>query len=225
MKKILLVTIMSVVLVNCAKNAGQDVYNVAPSPSPSAALTEDQQIQQVVDAENTYREQLGQTELSSGLSCSVQQVASGQWLSSSSPGYQAAQGTLVLTGSSYTFLNTTGFDQPNSSSGLNNIIPVAIAPLFVGLNYRIVCSGQIAVLVTAYYSFDVNSDDGSILNIDGTNVIVNDGNHGMTDKVGTKLLRTGVHTFQLQYAQSGAGAFGLILQANGSLIDPKYYFH
>lgn len=195
-----------------------------PAPTPSLS-TEDQLIQSLLASENQYREGLGQTELSEGLSCSIQAVSSGQWLSSSSPGYQSSQGTVVLTGSSYAFLLDSVINQPDSSTGSNNIIPAAIQPLFTGNNYRISCSGQIVVTTTAYYAFDVNSDDGSILTLDGGQVVNNDGNHGMTDKAGTKYLRQGVHTISLLYAQTGAGNFGLVVKANGALIDPKYLAH
>lgn len=199
--------------------AGQDA--VVPSPSnPDVASL-------VVD-ENTYREGLGQAALTSGLSCSVQLLSSGQWLSSSSPGYQSAQGVVVaLSGSTnYTFLLSSVINQADTAGNQPNLlIPSAIRPLFINQNYKISCSGQIVVTQTAYYNFDVNSDDGSILSVDGSQVVNNDGNHGMTDKSGTKYLRRGVHTISLLYAQTGSGNFGLIVQANGGLIDPGYLFH
>jgi hypothetical protein len=185
-------------------------------------------VQTLVDSENTWREEQGQTALTSGLSCSVQLLGSGQWLSSSSPGYQAAQGvvTALAASSSYSFLSTGGFNQPDSAGNLpNSVLPVAIQPLFENQNYKINCSGQLVVTSDGYYGFDLNSDDGSILTIDGTQVINNDGNHGMTDKQGTKLLREGVHTFSLLYAQSGGGNFGLVLQMNGSVLSGSNFYH
>lgn len=196
--------------------------NPAPTPSVTA---EDADIAAILVDENGYREALGQTVLTQGLSCTVQAIASGQWLSSSSPGYQSSQGTVVATGTSYSFLLNVAINQPSSPTGPNSLLPLGIQPLFINNNYRINCSGQLVVRTTAYYVFDVNSDDGSILTIDGTQVVNNDGNHGMTDKAGTKLLRRDVHTFSLNYAQTGNGAFGLILQANGAFVDPKYFAH
>lgn len=225
MKTKLIVTLAILMLTACAKGDKGDPGTIAPViPIPVNSIQ--QEIQSLVDQENQYRELLGQTELSSGLSCSVQAVASGQWLSSSSPGYQAAQGVVALTGSSYAFLLTASINQPNESgSQPNALLPVSIQPLFLNINYRISCTGQIVVLDTAYYAFDLNSDDGSILTIDGSQVINNDGNHGMVDKAGTKLLRQGVHTFSLLYAQTGAGNLGLVLQSNGSIIDPEFFVH
>jgi hypothetical protein len=174
--------------------------------------------------ENDYRLAQGQTELSNGLSCTVQAIASGQWLSSSSPGYNAAQGVVAMNGTAYSYLFKNMFNQPNAT-GPNSLLPLAIQPLFLSNKYRISCTGQIVVLETAYYSFELNSDDGSILTINGAQVINNDGNHGMTIKSGTILLRRGVRTFALLYAQTGAVNFGLILKANDELIDGKYYAH
>lgn len=192
---------------------------------PPEVTPEQADIDFLLGDENAYRLSLGQTELSSGLSCTVQKIASGQWLSSSSPGYNAGQGIIVVTGTAYSYLFKGIFNQSNSSPGPNTLLPLAIQPLFLNNNYRITCSGQIVVRETGYYNFELNSDDGSILTINGTQVVNNDGNHGMTAKSGTVLLRRGVRTFALSYAQTGAGNFGLTLKANGSLIDGKYYAH
>ncbi len=193
---------------------------LSPSPSETA-------VQLLVDSENAYREGLGQTELSPGLSCNVQLIGSGQWLSASSPGYVAAQGVVTaLAGSTnYTYLFTAPFNQPNAASGPDSDIPVPLQPLFESQNYKISCSGQIVVTTTDYYNFDVNSDDGSILSVDGATVVNNDGNHAITDKSGTKYLRQGVHTFSLLYAQSGGGNFGLVVQWNGSLVPGTVWYH
>lgn len=194
---------------------------------PPVVTEEQADINFLLDDENTYRLNLGQTQLSNGLSCTVQALGSGQWLSSSSPGYNAGQGVVAaLAGSTqYSYLYQGSFNQPDSPSGPNNLIPVALQPLFLSSNYKISCSGQIVVRQTAYYNFELNSDDGSILTVNGTQVVNNDGNHAMTLKSGTVFLRRGVRTFSILYAQTGAGNFGLVLKANGALIDSKYYAH
>lgn len=199
-----------------------------PTGAPAPTATPVSDVQSLVDAENVYREGLGQTALSGGLTCTVQQVSTGQWLSSSSPGYVVAQGVVTAAPGStqYTYLFQTAFNQPDSNgSSVNNLLPTALQPLFLNLNYKISCSGQVVVTQTGYYNFDMNSDDGSILTVDGAQVINNDGNHGMTDKSGTKYLRQGVHTFSLLYAQSGGGNFGLVLNANGSSILGSVWYH
>lgn len=204
-----------------------EVITVPAPVDPVLPETAQQEVVDLLLDENNYRLSLGQTELSQGLSCSIQLVGTGQWLSSSSPGYVAAQGVVTaLAGSaSYAFLKTDSFNQVNATSGPNSLIPVALQPLYVGQNYKLSCSGQLVITDTEYYGFDLNSDDGSILTIDGTQVVNDDGNHGMTLKSGTKLLRRGVHTFSLLYAQSGGGAFGLILKSNGSVLNGLYFAH
>jgi len=183
-------------------------------------------VQTLVDEENEYRLSQGQTMLSPGLSCSVQRVASGQWLSNSSPGYNSGQGVVALTGTNYTFLNKTGFNQPDAPGGsVNNIIPSVISSLFVNQNYRISCSGFIVVESDGYASFDLLSDDGSILTVDGTQVINNDGNHSVQLKSGSKLMRRGVKSFSLSYAQTGGGNFALVLSTGGGSAVPGAVFY
>jgi len=210
----------------CAKGERGDVGPQGQATSLPVVDSTDADIAKVLADENAYRLSLGQTVLSQGLSCSVQAVASGQWLSSSSPGYNAGQGVIVVTGSSYSFLLTNELNQPDTSGSLPfQILPTALQTMFLNKNLKMVCSGQVVVLETAYYAFDLNSDDGSILTIDGAQVINNDGNHGMTLRSGTKLLRRGVHTFNIQYAQTGSGNQGLVLTANGSTIQTRFFAH
>ncbi len=237
MKNVLLVTLAMFVLSACGPGFKGDTGEqgpagpqgpTAPIPTPAPTPVVDE-VQVDIDAllkdENDYRLGLGQTELSSGLSCSVVQVASGAWLSTSSPGYPGS-GIIVTTGSTYSYLYKGSFSQPDSI-GADPILllPSGLRPMFAGKNFKISCSGYIVVRETGYYDFSLNSDDGSILTVDGTQVVNNDNNHGMTLKNGTKFLRRGVRSFSIQYAQSGGGNYGLILQANGSTIDGKYYSH
>jgi hypothetical protein len=203
---------------------GNDGAPGAPAPTPVVTPEQDD-IDALLQDENNYRLIQGQTQLSAGLSCTVQAVSSGSWLSNSSPGYNAGQGVLVLTGTSYPYLYKGSFNQPDGPAGPNNLLPTAIQPLFLSNNYKISCSGQIVVRDTGYYTFSMASDDGSILTVNGTQVINNDGNHGITEKTGTILLRRGVRSFSILYAQSGGGNFGLTLKANNATISGSYFAH
>ncbi len=238
MKRIVLTLAMTVNLIACGQQELQGIQGakgeqgvpgepallpIPPVPPTVDVVQED--INMLLADENDYRFGLGQAALTSGLSCSVQAISGGQWLSNSSPGYNGGQGVVVGTGLTYPYLYKGPFNQANVSSGVNNLLPTALQPLFVGLNLVIRCSGQLVVLDTDYYNFELSSDDGSILTIDGTQVVNNDGAHGMILKTGTKFLRRGVRSFNLVYAQSGSGNFGLILKASGTTIDPKYYAH
>jgi hypothetical protein len=191
----------------------------APAPVVTA-------IQAIVASENAYRETQGQAPLTSGLSCTVQAIASGTYLSSSSPGYTAAQ-AIVLTGSSYNYLLSTEINQPNvAGTAGNSLINPQIAPLFLNNNYRIVCTGALVVTEDGYYSFSSSSDDGSLVYVDGALVANNDGAHGIQTVTGTKLLEAAVtHTFQLYYAESAGGNIAMVLNMNGSVLPAANLYH
>jgi len=205
-------------LVACGKRDNNFITYTEPTSSTVQTTSND--VLKVVDDENSYRKSLGQATLSKGLSCTVQKVSSGQWLSSSSLGYNAGQGVLVMTGSSYSYTNYSGFNQPDTvSSSVHSVIPTAIQPLFVNSNFKVSCSGVIVITQNGYYNFEVSSDDGSILTVGGTKVVDNDGNHGVVTKTGVKNLKVGVHSFSLQYAQSGLGRMALIVKMDGFVLS------
>ena len=224
MKRYLTAISVAVLTLTACGRGPQGVPGVTVQvPAPEAAPSD---VESIVRAENDYRLYIGQTALTQGLSCNVRQVASGQWLSSSSPGYNAGQGVLTLTGTQYNFLSASAFNQPSASGGSDNsVLPQALRAIFASVNYRLSCTGYLVVTETGYHQFRLSSDDGSILTVAGSQVINNDGNHGMTSKVGTMMLRRGVHSFSLQYAQSGGGNFGLMLEANSELVPGTVFYH
>jgi hypothetical protein len=61
------------------------------------------------------------------------------------------------------------------------------------------------------YTFYLNSDDGSILYIDGKMVIDNDGLHSTSEKSATVSLTKGIHDFELRYYQGPATEIALQL--------------
>lgn len=214
-------------LTACAGPMG-DTGNTGPQgpQGPAAPTPPVTAIQQIVNSENAYRETLGQAPLTPGLACSVQAISAGTYLSSSSPGYTAAQ-AIVLTGPSYSYLLSTAINQPNvAGTAGNSLINPEIAPLFLTNNYRIVCTGQLVVTQDGYYGFSTSSDDGSLLYVDGTLVVDNDGAHGIQTVSGTKLLESAVtHTFQLSYAQSAGGNIAMVLNMNGALLPAANLYH
>ncbi|GHC01520.1 PA14 domain-containing protein [Cerasicoccus arenae] len=62
------------------------------------------------------------------------------------------------------------------------------------------------------YEFRLSSDDGSILEINGKEIIDNDGNHGMQAKTGKAVLKAGKQRFHLAYYQGPAKSIGLVLE-------------
>jgi len=200
---------------------GADGAVVVVSPTPVPATPTEADIASVLADENAYRLGLGQTMLSNGLSCTLYSITGGDRIQSSIGGHNTLSGITTVA----TYLYKGLFNQPDSpiSDGMN-VLPTSLRAMYKNM-YLLRCSGQIVVLESAHYGFELNSDDASLLYIDGVKVIDNDNNHGTTMVTGSKYLRRGVHTIRLDYAQTGAGSQSLQLTSSGVSIDPMYYFH
>lgn len=61
---------------------------------------------------------------------------------------------------------------------------------------------------TGGYKFSTESDDGSLLYLDGALIVHNDGDHGMQERTGYAYLQQGFHAIKIVYFNSG-GAAGL----------------
>lgn len=233
MKNVALLTVLFLSLSACQGQMGGTGGTGSPGApgavgpaGPAANVPALTPAEQTVASENAYRKTQGLAPLTQGLSCVVQAIASGTYLSSSSPGYTAAQ-AIVLTGPSYSYLLPTAINQPSvAGTAGNNLIDPEIQPLFLTNNYRIVCTGALVVAEDGYYSFTTSSDDGSLLYLDGSLVVDNDSAHGIQSVSGTKLLEAAVtHTFQLQYAQSAGGNIAMVLNMNGVLLPSANLYH
>ncbi len=73
-------------------------------------------------------------------------------------------------------------------------------------NYAVRFEGTVSVPADSYYQFAVESDDGSVLEIDDETVVDNDGNHPSRVVTGHIPLRRGQHRFRLRYFQAEGGA-------------------
>ncbi len=73
-------------------------------------------------------------------------------------------------------------------------------------DYGISFDGFLNVPADSYYRFAVESDDGSVLQIDNEVVVDNDGNHASRIVTGHIPLRHGLHRFKLGYFQAEGGA-------------------
>jgi hexosaminidase len=73
-------------------------------------------------------------------------------------------------------------------------------------DYGISFDGFVNVPTDGYYRFAVESDDGSVLQIDDEVVVDNDGNHAGRIVTGHIPLRHGLHRFKLGYFQAEGGA-------------------
>lgn len=88
-------------------------------------------------------------------------------------------------------------------------------------DYGISFDGYLTVPSDDFYQFAVESDDGSVLEIDDEVVVDNDGNHASRVLTGHIPLRQGVHKFKLRYFQSQGGAMLRVSwAASGGELQP-----
>ena len=66
-------------------------------------------------------------------------------------------------------------------------------------------SGYIQIDTPGTYSFYTNSDDGSKLYIDGTQVVNNDGDHGEQERSGSRYLTAGLHGITVLFYENTGG--------------------
>ena len=108
--------------------------------------------------------------------------------------------------------------KPYKSDVVSNLnVPASTNPyeksgrvLKVGAVY----TGYIEVPADGLYTFNSQSDDGSIIYIGEQKIVDNDGIHGMEEAVGVAALKKGKHPIKVEYFQNG-GESGLILQYEG----------
>jgi len=81
-------------------------------------------------------------------------------------------------------------------------------------------SGDINVPEEGTWTFYTNSDDGSDLSIDGTQVVNNDGLHGMKTRSGTIDLTAGEHEIEARVFERG-GDYGMIVYWKGPGVPSK----
>jgi large repetitive protein len=100
------------------------------------------------------------------------------------------------------------------------IANVDIGPRLRNENIAFRFSGVIRIPTTGTYTFFTESDDGSSLSVNGTQVVSNDFNQGMTERSGTIVLNAGVYPFQVLYRQ-GTGGYGLNVRWQGPGISKQ----
>ena len=100
-------------------------------------------------------------------------------------------------------------------SARSTILPQpAVEGLAEKENFALLLSGGIKIPETGVYVFSISSDDGTLLKISGSTLIVNDGIHGMRTKKAAIALKKGIHVFELRYFQ-GKGGRGLQMGISG----------
>lgn len=82
-------------------------------------------------------------------------------------------------------------------------------------NLGAVFDGYVSIAAADYYTFSVESDDGSKLYVGDTLLINNDGLHGMAEVTGSIGLNPGLHRVRVEFFEAGSGA-GCIVRLGGS---------
>ncbi|CAB4125655.1 PA14 domain containing protein [uncultured Caudovirales phage] len=222
MKHLLVLSALGLALASCGQNGSNGIDGKNFIPAPTTPIVQDlvqEDIDSIISFKNTYRVETGNTPLGTGLMCQVFTFTSGDRIQASIAGHNTLAGLVSVGYFEYKGL----FNQPDSSSSLgNNVLPQPFKGLYKN-NYLLRCQGQIVIQESGYHKFEANTDDASVLYIDGSVTIDNDNAHGITSKSNMKLLERGVHSFRLDYAQ-GNGNQALVIKMDEASIDARLYY-
>jgi hypothetical protein len=72
-------------------------------------------------------------------------------------------------------------------------------------------TGCLGVATDGTYTFTLDSDDGSMLYIDGTLIVNNGGPHSPTMMSGSTALTSGIHQFKVEFFEDFGGPSGVDL--------------
>lgn len=95
-----------------------------------------------------------------------------------------------------------------------------ISPRERNSSIAFIYEGRITVPANGNYTFYTESDDGSELFINGTRVVENDFDQGMTERNGTITLNAGTHDIEVRWRQGGGG-YGLNVRYQGPGINKQ----
>jgi hypothetical protein len=95
----------------------------------------------------------------------------------------------------------------------------------VGLSdHAVVLNGYIAIATAGTYQFGLTSDDGSQLQIGGTTVINNDGDHGFGGSAANvQFIDAGLYAFNVLAFEDGGSTGVTVLQNNSALATSQLY--
>jgi hypothetical protein len=182
-------------------------------PVETAEVESTQQlIDEVVADKNEYRDSLGQSLLTEGLNCTVHNAAS--------PDLDVSFGSAA-----YSYTMKADFNQPAIAGNQpTSILPAELAALYVNKNFSVRCQGYIVVTESDLFSFELESDDGSRLYVNGALIIDNEGAHAMVKKAGVVALERGVHSLRIDYSQSAGGQHGLVFTSEGEVVEHAFFY-
>lgn len=171
------------------------------------------EVARVVSEVNSARTLQGQAPLVPGLVCSLyNNTGSGGVFPVGSSTFPTSLPSAVAS-----FVYYGDINQPDSpvSDGLN-ILPSALRPLYTSW-YAVRCTGQLVVTEPGYHSFSLRSDDAGMLYINNSFMTGLNTVHSPTTTTGARFLNRGIHSFRLDFMQTG-GSQALQLNVPGSRL-------
>lgn len=211
-KYLLLLLAIGFLTTGCGSTGPQGPAGVpGTEPAPPALET----VQSAVDQYNAWRTEQGEDPIVPGLDCTLYTVPN------TTTAIIGATG--LVTVGSFTYTGT--FDQSDQAgtSGFN-VLPSVLQSVY-STYFIVKCTGDIVIPTSAWYEFDLTSDDGSNLYINGGNPLINnDGVHTEQTDTADKNLEAGVYSFELDYFQAG-GNVALILNMDDSLLPAANFYH
>jgi hypothetical protein len=161
----------------------------------------------------------------SGLGISQQQIPSSALYVAATGLWPAVNPSNTTNGLDYKYYEAANFYKvpdfttmnPVKTGNVNNFdISVANRTLQFAINY----TGYIKVPTDGQYTFYLSSDDGSLLFIDGMQVVNNDGTHMITEQGNTIGLQAGLHAISVGYFNQ-TGYEGLQVSYSGPGISKQ----
>jgi len=107
----------------------------------------------------------------------------------------------------------------NGNGGFDSSQVGDLTPHIGNEEFSLRASGYIDIPVAGQYTFELSSDDGSVLWIDGTEVVKMDGLQGFTTGMGIIELEAGLNSIGIEYFEN-TGSEGLELRWEGP-VTPK----
>ena len=121
----------------------------------------------------------------------------------------------IAGGTSFTQTGLASVNQGDGAVGVfvgGEVLP----PGGNGDNFLVKSTATLRIIYGGYYTFGINNDDGGRLRIDGSDVIIDDANHGPTSTVSSpKYLAAGDHTIEYLYYEQGGGFAGEVYYVRG----------
>ena len=114
---------------------------------------------------------------------------------------------ITPAGSTVDNIPTTGADGTGTVTDFDVDALYSIVTPGDSNSFSIRYTGFINIETSETYTFYTNSDDGSKLFIDNTEIVNNDGNHGARERQGTIALLPGLHPITILFYEDGGGEF------------------